>query len=154
MSTLADYAGRTYDVAAFAGQAARGDRLLEPTLLDRGGAICTGAQKAAQWFALEFLKEAGSMPYNPRSGCDFMTRVRLGTLRQESDVFTAFGLAGAQVLDALLDAEPPGAPADERLTKADLARVTFAPGWCTLVVRLTTMAGPLRPVILPIPITP
>lgn len=150
MSTLADYAGRTYDVCAFRGQAERGEVLLAQSLLADGGAICTGAAKAAQRYVVEFMTERGSMPYRPSRGCDFMTKLRLGYLRHESDVFAAFALASSDALDNLAEDEGDDTPDDERIASATLAEVRIYPGFCSLKVSLATVAGPDRAVILPI----
>jgi hypothetical protein len=150
MATLADYSGRTHDVCAFQGQRPRGEALLAQTMTGGGGLICTGIAKLAQRYVLEFLTERGSMPYRAGRGCDFMTKLRLGYLRHESDVFAAFALASADVLDNLLDDEADATPADERLASATLAGVQIFPGYCNLRIGLTTVAGAGREVILPI----
>jgi hypothetical protein len=150
MSTIADYAGRTYDVCAFQGQRPRGEALLDQTLIGGGGAICTSIAKAAQRWTVEFLTERGSVAYRPDRGCDFMTKLRLGYLRHESDVFAAFALANADVIDGLADDEADDTPDDERIASASLVRVQIHPGYCNLKVALTTVAGPRREVILPV----
>lgn len=150
MSTFADYIGRTYDVCIFQGQKPVGEALLDQTVIGQGGLICTGVAKAAQKYALEFLTEAGSMPYLQARGCDFMTKLRLGYLRHESDVFAAFALANADVLDNLAGDELAGTPDDERISTATLAGVTIFPGYCSLRITLATVAGSGRTVILPI----
>ena len=149
-TTRADYAGRTYDVCAFQGQKERGEVRLDQTLIGHGGLICTGAAKAAQRYVLEFTTERGSMPYLAKRGCDFMTKLRQGYLRHESDVFAAFALASADVLDNLADDEVSTTPNDERIDTAVLAAVQIFPGYCVLKINLKTVAGPVRPVILPI----
>jgi hypothetical protein len=154
VSTLADYAGRTYDVSAFAGQAPAGDVLLEQTLIRDGGTVCTGVQKAAQKAVIELLREKGSMPYRAGRGTDLMTRFRRGDLRQESDVAAAFALAAADVVDNLAALEPAAAPADERVTALSLAGIETHPGYCKLVVDVVTAAGASRREILPIATTP
>jgi hypothetical protein len=148
---MADYQGRTYDVCAFRGQQAEGEILLMQSLVADGGAICTGVVKAAQRFVLGFLNERGSRPYDPAWGCDFTTRLRHGYLRHESDVFAAFALAAAEILDMLADADEVASPPDdERLTAATLMGVALRPGQCQLRIALATAAGTARAVILPI----
>jgi hypothetical protein len=115
-----------------------------------GGLICTGVAKAAQKFTVEFLTEKDSLPYAPGQGCEFMTRLRLGYLRHESDVFVAFALSAADVIENLAAAEVDDTPADERLATAVLAGVQISSGYCVLRVALTTVAGPGREVILPV----
>jgi hypothetical protein len=151
VTTLADYAGRTYDVCVFQGQQPVGEALLDQTLVAEGGLICTGIVKAAQAFVLEFLTEKRSMPYLPARGCAFMTRLRSGYLRHESDVFASFALSSADVLDNLAADWTADTPADEKVVASTLTRVEIFPGYCKLWIRLATAAGADREVILPIP---
>jgi hypothetical protein len=142
---------RTYDVCAFSGQKLLGDTLLAQTMFADGGLVCTGVVKGAQEFVIEFQTEKDSMPYLPGRGCDFMTKLRLGYLQHESDVFAAFALAAADVLDNLAADHTANTPDDERIVAAVLVGVRIYPGFCLLRIVLTTAAGDAREVTLPIP---
>lgn len=153
--SVADYAGRTYDVLAFRGAAARGEVRLDQSLFgaDAAGTICTGIQKLAQRFVLELLTERGSLPYSPARGTTFMTRLRQGRLRSEADVFVAFGFA-LNDLELSLTAEEAGTdPDDERFASASLDKVFIEPGVVVLHVTVLSRAGTARKVILPVATT-
>jgi len=152
MSTLLDYLNRTYDVMAYQGVRARGDALLRPALFDEqtGGTICTGIQKLAQRFLIEFLTEKGSLPYRPLRGSSFMEQLRQGYLRTDTDVRIAFTFAIGEIGAQLVAEESATDPDDERYVAAELVGIAVAPGSATLSVTLTSRAGTSRAVILPI----
>lgn len=157
MSTVADYIGRTYDVMAFQGATAAGvDVPLTGVLADEssGGTICTGIQKLAQCWLLEFLTELGSVPYEAGAGTEFLTTCRSGAIQTETDIYVAFGFAAARVARNLQAVETDETPTDEQLQDAELLNVILAPGQISLRVTITSVAGAAREVILPIPVTP
>jgi hypothetical protein len=147
---------RTYDVLAFRGAAPSGEVRLEQSLFgpDDVGEICTGIQKLAQRFVLEFLTEKGSLPHLANRGCTFMTRLRTGLLRTEADVFIAFSFAMNDVELNLTAEEDGSEPDDERFASANLDRVLIEPGLLTLRVTVRSRAGTSRQPILPIATVP
>ncbi len=155
MSTVADYVGRVYDVAAFRGQRSAGDVLLDQSLLDddSGGAICTGAQKVAQWFVIELMTATGSIPYEPSRGTPFIAELARGQLRSELDVYQAFSLAVGIISTLAAKHTVAADPADERFTGAELLAVSLGPGAARLTIKVSTAAGDARKVILPIETT-
>lgn len=156
MSTPADYAGRTVDLLVLQGAMATGEVRLQQTLAlpGSGGAVCAGIQKLAQRWTMEFLTPTGSMPYQSDRGCDFLTRVRQGSLRTEADVVLEFGLAQAQVTPNLVNEETTDMPADERFAGAALDSVTVGINSLSLQVTVSSLAGTSRPVLLPISVVP
>jgi hypothetical protein len=149
--SVADYAGRTYDVLAFRGAAARGEVRLDQSLFGTdAGTICTGIQKLAQRFVLELLTERGSLPYSPTRGTTFMTRLQQGWLRTEADVFVAFSFALNDLELNLMAEEAVTDPDDERFASASLDRVFIEPGVVVLHVTVWSRAGLARKVILPV----
>lgn len=152
MSTVADYAGRVYDVAAFRGQKPSGDALLDQSLLDAesGGEICTGVQKVAQWFLIELLTVRGSVAYDPDRGTTFMQELLRGQLRSELDVHQAFSFAVGAIRMRAARLARASDPDDERFSGATLNSVLIGPGYVTLRIAVTTAAGAARKVILPI----
>lgn len=155
MSTVADYVGRTVDVLAYAGQKPAGEVLLIPTLArtGTGGEICTGVQKLAQRWLVEFLTIRGSMPYLPTRGSDFMRQLRQGFLQSALDAEQAFILAAEQVKSNLVAEEEDNIPADEAYGSYDLLGLIVAKGFLELRIQLLSAAGTARTVILPISIT-
>ena len=153
---LIDYKDRTYDYFALQGVKPVGDAQLSLQLFSKEitGQVCTGPQKLAQRWLLEFLTETGSMPGLPNRGCTFMTKVRQGTLRTYSDVWTAFVFGAYQTSVTLLNEEDDTWPDDERLLRAELLSLTFFPGYANLNIQIISRAGNSRAVILPISTLP
>ena len=155
--SASDYAGRRFDVLAFRGAESRGDSNLDQSLFgaDVGGEVCTGTQKLAQRWALEFLTEQGSMGFHLADrGSQFMTWARSGLLRTEYDVTAYFGFAAEQVRTQLLAEEDDTMPDEERFASVSLDQIGLAQGQLELSVTLTSRAVASRQVILPISITP
>jgi hypothetical protein len=147
---------RVYDVLAFQGAKPLGEVLLEQILFneDAAGMLCTGIQKLAQRFVLELLTEAGSMPYLPGRGTQFMIQFFQGQLRTESDVFMAFSTAVMDLELTLTSEDLPTDPPDECYASAVLDSVVITNGTIILHVILTSLAGTTREVIMPISTAP
>jgi|JI9StandDraft_2_1071091.scaffolds.fasta_scaffold50658_4 hypothetical protein len=157
MSTAINYLNRRFDVLAMQGAQPRGDVLLSQTLFGQanGGQVCTGAQKLAQRWTLEFLTIRGSMPYHMSTrGSDFMTWVRSGRLRSEFDVRAYFNFAAQQVKKNLVNEEIDAMDPEERLQRATLVQIQLFQDSLALSVDIVSLAGTTRQVILPINITP
>jgi len=154
--SLADYAGRKYDYLAFRNVSAIGEKQLGLALYDgdTSGQICVGIQKLAQRWALEFLTEVGSMTAAPTRGSDFMTLVRQGALRTQSDVLSAFAATNLFITRSLRNEEYANMPDDERFDEAELTSVQILPGYMNLSVMITSRAGDARAVILPVETLP
>jgi hypothetical protein len=121
---------------------------------DNSGRICTGIQKLAQRWTLEFLTETGSLPYLPDRGCDFMTVVRQGRLRTQANVIAAFNSASLLVDRNLRNEETETMPDDERFDAAELLAAAVVAGYLYLRVMIMSRAGDGRAVILPIETLP
>lgn len=165
MSTAVDYIGRRFDVLSMRGVTERGEVRLNQSLFDassktifdavHGGEVCTGVQKLAQRWALEFLTEKGTMGFHLKNrGSEFIKWYRSGRLRTEFDVQAYFNFAAQQVRSNLVNEEPDDMPADERLGLANLDSLSIAAGYLSLHVTVTSVAGTSRKVILPITIVP
>lgn len=154
--SLQDYATRRYDFLALEGVKPEGDNKLNLLLFseDNSGQICTGIQKLSQRWLLEFLTERGSMVGKPTRGCDFMTRVRTGRLRNQTDVVYAFSYAETIVRRNLRDEETDDMPDDEKIAGAAAINIAFLPGYAMLAVEITSVAGTAREIILPISTLP
>lgn len=154
--SLADYVNRKYDFLAFQNPDAQKETQLDMQLFsaDTSGQICVGAQKLAQRWALEFLTELGSMPGRPARGSGFMLSVRRGTLRTRLDVVQAFYAAALRIRTTLQAEEYANMPADEKFDDVELLDVAFLPGYLSLKVKVRSIAGDARPLILPIETLP
>jgi hypothetical protein len=165
---LADYVGRKYDYLALRNTTGPGERRLGLELFnsETSGQITAGIQKLSQRWLLEFLTEQGSMPGHPNRGTQFMRSARIGRLRLPIDVYAAFSAADAIIRVNLSLEETADMPADERFGSAELLNVGLLPGgsvtqqtgtsavFLTLGVRIVSLAGNTRAVVVPIEILP
>lgn len=157
MSTAADYIGRKFDVFAFAGATAVGDRQLQQTLFDSSntGSVCTGIQKLAQRWIIEFFTAKGAMGFNMSTrGSSFMRWLRGGYIQSELDVRAYFNFAAQEVSVNLSKSETSDMLSDERLQSASLDQLNILDGSLELMVTLKSVAGDTRKVVLPINLTP
>lgn len=157
MANTTAYDSRVFDVLAFRGAKSTGDILLTQSLFDAeaGGEICTGVQKLAQRWALEFLTQRGSMGFHMAArGTQFMTWAIAGRLRTEYDVQTYFGFAANQAKVNLLNEETADMHPEERFESAVLDRIEIAENGFALYVTITSQAGDSRAVILPVASVP
>lgn len=148
-----DYSGRTVDLLIFQGTSPEGEKLVTLGFQDAGGEVTTGIQKICQTFTILFLTEVGSVPMMPLRGTGFVTAVRQGRLKDESDVQSEFALAAESVKTFLnLEADLLNLPEDETLESALLDRFdrNESTGTLTLYIRITSVAGEAREVFLPI----
>ena len=154
--SLQDYATRKYDYLGLQNTSQTRETRLGLALFtaDNNGQICVGAQKLAQRWLLEFMTETGSMPGTPDRGCSFMRAVRQGSLRSQVEVAALFSSANASIQDNLQAEEYDGMPDDERFVGADLLSVSVLPGSMQLSVKINSLAGESRAVIVPVSTLP
>jgi hypothetical protein len=149
-----DFAGRTVDLSIFQGIKPAGRQPIELSFGDAGEVI-TGIQKVAQSFALIFLTELGSKPFDPTFGTPFLTAMRLGRFRTEADVQNEFS-AATQRVQQILDQEAvaAGLPEDERFDDAILESFVLDKLTSTLKleVRIRSVAGVSETIFLPVPV--
>lgn len=149
--------GRSYDILAL-GTRPDSPSGAEVSLLfseSDAGAICTGSQKLAQRWALEFLTIRGSMGFHlVERGSDFLRWLREGLLRTEADVQAYFNFAASQVKATLLHDVTDTTPDDEIIETASLNEITLFLTGLVLSVTIVTRAGDDRAIILPIAVTP
>lgn len=152
LGNVTQYVGRLVDLLAFQGQQPSGDTLLSQELLadNRGGEICTGVQKLAQRWLLEFLTVTGSLLYLPLRGCDFVGQLRQGQLRTTLDVQQAFYLAVQQIQVNLLAEDSMTSAPDEVLGSVALDGVVISGDALTITVTILSSAGTSAELILPI----
>jgi len=120
-----------------------------------GGKITSGIQKMAQTWTLLFLTELGSIQYDPTVGTDFVTNLRMGAIRDESDVQLEFGVAASSVYEQMnTAANVESMPPDELLQSSRLISFNLdrAKGLLSLYVGLTSQAGTTHDILLPIPV--
>jgi hypothetical protein len=161
---LSDYINRKYDYLALQNTVGPGERKLGLELFNENtsGKITTGVQKLAQRWLLEFLTETGSIPALPDRGCLFMRQARTGRFRTPINIRSAFALADMNIRRNLQAEETSDMPDDERFADAELLNAAVLPGenvsqnsgttavFLTLGVKITSLAGDSREIILPI----
>lgn len=158
MAVSTDYTGRTVDLLIFQGVQPTGDQSIDLSFsLETGGYVCTGVQKVAQTWLILFMTDRGSVLNKPTRGSSFFPAIRNGSIRVEDDVSAQFALAAEQVRQTMdLDATEAGdLPDDERLDEANLLsyRLDRPAALLYLKVRILTIAGDSRDIILPVPVT-
>lgn len=165
---LSDYVNRKYDYLGLQNTTGPGDRRLGLELFnkDTSGQITAGAQKLAQRWLLEFMTERGSMPGLPRRGSSFMRTARTGGFRTPLNVRTEFAVSDLNIKNNLREEETDDMPDDERFGSAEITNVAILPGFdvsqksgttatfLMLGVKITSLAGDAREVVLPIEIVP
>lgn len=155
MSTidLSPYITHSYDILAFRGQRKRGEVQLNQSLADEnsGGEITTGINKMVQRFLLRLLLVRGSMKYRPDEGTDFILRLRLGQIRTETALRSAFTIAEIRIKAAFSRDELETDNDDERFDRAELTAVVIHPGFANLTIQISSQAEQAT-VILPIPL--
>lgn len=157
MTAAIAYLNRRFDVLSLRGAKALGDIQLQQSLFggSSGGDVCTGVQKLAQRWTLEFLTERGSMPFHMSTrGSDFMRWLRRGFIRSEYDIRAYFNFAAQQVKTNLINEETNDMNPEDRFQEAILLGNRLFDGLLEMHVNVVSLAGDNREVILPIPITP
>ncbi len=155
--SVAQYVGRTFDVAVLSGVKPTGEARLQQELFGDGntGAACTGIQKMVQRWLIEFSTIRGSMGWHlVDRGTDFMLRVQKGHLRTEADVQAAYTAAAVQARQNLTNEDTGGEPADERFDFSTLNGIAIGGGTLRLYITLHSVAGTAYDIILPIQTTP
>lgn len=125
--------------------------LFTPTNLGR---VCTGVQKLAQRWLLEFTTVTGSMPGLPNRGTFFMALAQSGRLRTTAALTAQFSIANYIVKVNLQNEEDDTWPDDERFLSAELAGLEFSPGSAKLYVTIYSRALAARQVVLPVKTLP
>ena len=153
--TSENYSGRKVDLLIFQGAQPAG---MVPIVLSFGnaGLITTGIQKVVQTFTAFFFMDKGSVPAQPDYGTDFMRQMRVGYLKDESSVKSAFAFASdAAIRTMRKQAMTAGLPADETIASAKLLSyaISKAEGKLQMRVNISTDAGASRVVYLPIPVS-
>jgi len=154
--SLIDYVNRKYDYLSFQNVRPAGDAKLGLELFNSksNGQICVGVQKLSQRWLLEFMTELGSMPGLPERGTNFVSAVRRGLINNAVAAASAFTIESMLVQRNLQNEEYEDMPDDERLSGAELLSVSFLPSYLRMGIKINSIAGTAREVILPISTLP
>jgi len=151
--------GRLYDVlllqaSDYTVSGVRTTDLLSPAGIVTVGSAITGILKLVQRVVLEFLTIKGSMLFAANRGCGFMSAIAQGLIQTDIDIYHQFAFASNTVLANLtLDATSTDPP-DEILDTLALTGYDLEPGYLSLRISITSMAGTSASIILPIPTSP
>ena len=116
---------------------------------DKGEAV-TGPAKVAQKFSSAFLTEAGSVPYKPTYGTEFVTQLNAGSIRTDLDVTVYFIQAAADAV-YYLNAQLTGdEPSNEVIQSVVLDHFELVQPDLKLYVTLLTQDGTSQTLILPV----
>jgi len=140
-----------YDVNVLQGASLTGEtKVLASLGWDFGGNQAVGIHKLCQQFVALFLTQVGSCLYDETRGAGFMLALYNGQLRTDADVSLHFNLAASDIGDYLRATYTDDTPADEQYGIAELLSIDFQFPTLLLGVRLTSVAGTSRQVILPV----
>jgi hypothetical protein len=114
--------------------------------------------KLAQRALIVFMTERDTFAYDMRGfnttiGTTFMSDLRQGYIRTESDVFASFAAAELQARSQLQAEEDGTEPDDERYSRMALRRVVISNAAATLYVSLYSRANSVE-LIIPISTLP
>ena len=154
MTTIADYSGRTVDLAAYQGVELGHEQLLRMALAEEShsGMIVAGIQKLVQRVVVSLLTERGSQRHFPEVGCDFLYDARTGRFQTDLDVAASFASAMVDVRKQIQAVETELDPDDERFGSIALEHVELIDDSVALYASLTSLAGSSVQVLLPIPV--
>ena len=154
--SLQDYATRKYDYLGLRNVKQFKETQLGLELFNAAdnGQICAGTQKLSQRWLLEFMTARGSMSGLPDRGCDFMTYVMQGRLRTLFELQALFSASELDIRKNLQQEEYSGMPDDERLNYAELLDASVFPGYLTISVKINSVAGDSRKIIVPVATLP
>ena len=132
----------TYDLSLYAGNKSS-------VAIGNVGRVVTGVLKASQRFSDAFLTEKGTSYYDSAYGSDFLTYMRLGTIRTDFDVVSYFNQAAADVVAYLKGTQPVDALDDEVIASVSLDHFELDLPTLVLYALITTLSGNSRVITLP-----
>ena len=151
-NTSTNYAGRSLDLLIFQGFDPRTATQVELAISDDegDGYVCAGIQKVAQEFTILFLTDIGSNPWDIYRGTGFMPNLRQGFIQDETSLQTHYEFAVLDIFDYLEKKVLETTPDDEILASAELVSFDLRPGFISLQVKVTSLAGDSRVFIIPV----
>lgn len=151
-----NYSGRKVDILALDGAFNDSVFPMEQTLYSNGSKVCSGIQKLAQRWLIEFLTPLGSIPYLPNRGSNFIYKVRSGRIRTELDARLAFNFARDSVAVNLKREDVEGKyPEDEQYKDAVLLAIQVMMGRSlNMSVRIDSVADASRVFVVPLNVVP
>ena len=143
-----NYSGRTTDLLVFH-EVVVGKEFQVSLTLGNPGTITTGIQKVAQQFGLQFLTDKGSKSGYPTYGTGFLRALRSNRMQTEEQVPVFFNQALLDIRNFFAE-NPQTGPADEIYADAELLSFDLQPGSLKIYVRVYSLAGDSRAIVLPV----
>ena len=144
-----NYADRTVDLLTHQDIQVGKEVQVQLSLGD-AASVCTGIQKVAQQFTIMFLTDIGSKPRDENFGTSFLTALNAGSIQDDEEVTSFFQLAMSEIRTYLDENDIEGETDDETFDSAELTGWDLRPGFLSLNVRVTSLAGDERDIILPV----
>lgn len=156
MSTVLDYQNRIVDVLALQGAEESGIQRLQQVFFAPGnsGQVHAGVEKLAHRYLFEFMTELGSMPYQPEVGTAFLLEVKAGLILTEFDLQASFSINSGRAIANMRREDTGNEDLDEQISTAELIAFFLEGDQIELRVKITSLAGRSREVLLPIPVVP
>jgi len=148
MAVKTDYTGRSVDLFIFGGAKPQGQQDIALSFVDNAGQLTTGIQKAIQTFVMLLLTESGTRQGDSNFGTTFLTE-----LRQANITSGAIPISFRVAVETILDQQRLYITAvdDETIDTVELLDFSVVDKTnVKLSVKLTTLAGDSRDIILPV----
>lgn len=114
------------------------------------GYVCTGIQKVAQTFLVNFLTDRGSNPWDLLKGTDFLPNLRAGLIIDDNTLQAEFQIALLESTEYIRRNTPADTPDDEQFRTADLMSWDISNGKLTMYIKVESVAGESRDYIVPV----
>lgn len=111
---------------------------------------CTGVQKAAQHWTMEFF----TTRQPDGSGTSFLAALKGNKLYSDIIVRQEFNIASIQAIDNLASEYTSDTPDDERISEVTITALTVKKGSIDIFCKMTTVAGDSANLIFPVTLAP
>lgn len=152
MASTTNYYNRSVDLCIFQGIKDSRPVIVNQTLFDNGGYVCTGIQKLIQRWVIKFLTPIGSMKFHPDWGTSFLENAT--GFHSEIDAELAFYSANMDACDQLRAEENDSMLLEEQIDNVKLNYITVNSTGFTLNITITSKFGSSAPLVLPVAINP
>lgn len=117
---------------------------------DNKSRACTGVQKAAQHWTMEFF----TTRQEDGSGTSFLAALKGNKLYSDLIVRQEFNIAAVQAIDNLASEYTDDTPEDEQITEVSITALTIKKGRVDIQCKMTTVAGDEATLIFPVSLAP
>lgn len=111
---------------------------------------CTGVQKAAQHWTMEFF----TTRQEDGSGTSFLAALKGNKLYSDIVVRQEFNIASVQAIDNIASEYTDSTPDDEKISEVTITALTVKKGRIDIFCKMTTVAGDSANLIFPVSLAP